>query len=146
MCVLPKFWTLLCQGIGQPELAEDARFADFKARYANRAELMAILDAAFSAKSTDDWMAAFAGKVPVAPVKTLAQALDNPYFIERGGIQPVDHPVRSNLKMIASPIRLDGTIAPSHAGPALGGQTEAILGDLGIDAGEIATLRRDGVI
>ena len=146
MCVLPKFWTLLCKGIGRPELADDSRFAGFEARYENRAALMEILDAAFSKQPTAHWMGVFAGQVPVAPVLTLSQALENPYFIARGGIQPVDHPAKPGLKMIASPIRLGGAIAPSRAGPALGGHTDEILGDLGFEYTEIAALRDKGVV
>ncbi len=146
MCVLPKFWVGLCEGIGRPELADDSRFSGFEARYENRDALMEILDEAFSKHPTAHWMGVFAGKVPVAPVLTLAQALDNPYFVARGGIQPVDHPVRLGLKMIASPIRLDGAIAPGRAGPALGGQTDKILGGLGFDQSDIAALRDEGVV
>lgn len=146
MCVLPKFWTQLCEGIGRPELATDDRFADFKARFKNRPGLMAILDDVFAAQTTDHWMGILAGRVPVAPVLTLPQALDNPYFAARGGIQPVDHPNRRELKMIASPIRLDGAIPPGEAGPALGGQTDAILDGLGYGADEIAELRDKRVI
>tara|TARA_B100000676_G_C17995543_1_gene797572 strand:- start:625 stop:762 length:138 start_codon:yes stop_codon:yes gene_type:complete len=40
-------------------------------------------------------------------VNDIAQALDNPFFRERGGIQEVNHPERSDFKLIASPIRLD---------------------------------------
>ncbi len=146
MCVLPKFWTQLCEGLGQPQLATDHRFADFKARFKNRPALMAILDAVFATQPTDHWMSVFAGKVPIAPVLTLPQALDNPYFAARGGIQPVAHPQKPDLKMIASPIRLDGAIPPGQAGPALGGQTDDILGRLGFSAEDIAALREKRVV
>jgi crotonobetainyl-CoA:carnitine CoA-transferase CaiB-like acyl-CoA transferase len=48
--------------------------------------------------------------------------------------------------MIASPVRIDGEIPPARPGPALGADTDAILGALGYDATAIADLRARGVI
>ncbi|PWQ83640.1 CoA transferase, partial [Enterococcus faecium] len=40
-----RFWAELCELIGRPELAEDARFADSLSRYVNRETCIAELDA-----------------------------------------------------------------------------------------------------
>ncbi len=146
MCVLDKFWRALCEGLGVPELIDDPRFIGFAERAKNREALIAILDEKFAARDTGHWMAMFAGKVPAAPVLSLGQALDNPYFRERGGVQAVDHPARTDLQMIASPIRLGGAIAPSTRGPALGEHSALVLGELGYGEGEIDAMRADGVI
>ncbi len=145
MCVLPKFWEALCHGIGQPTLTADPRFATPKARFANRDALAAILDAALAAQPTSHWMAVLAGKVPVAPVLTLGQALDNPYVAANGGLQQVAHPARP-LRVLSNPIRLDGTRATARPAPALGADTEAVLQAAGLSAAEIAALRDKQVI
>ena len=39
MCNKQKFWPVLCEKVGRPEWSDDPRFASFKARLENRAEL-----------------------------------------------------------------------------------------------------------
>jgi crotonobetainyl-CoA:carnitine CoA-transferase CaiB-like acyl-CoA transferase len=146
MCVLPKFWEALCDGLGLPDLPRDPRFATPRARFDNRADLAALLDAALKAHPTAHWMARLAGKVPLAPVLTLPEALDNPYLAETGGIQSFDHPARPGFRTLASPIRLDGARLAARPAPALGADTDAVLSQAGLSVDEIATLRRDGVI
>lgn len=146
MCVLPKFWAALCDVIGQPELATDPRFATPKDRFLNRDALADILDGALATAPTADWMARLGGRVPVAPVLSLGQALDNPYAQETGVIGAAAHPERADLRMLASPIRLDGARAAVRVGPALGADTDAVLADCGIDADGLRQLRADGVI
>ena len=58
MCNKQKFWPVLCEKIGRPEWSDDPRFASFKARLENRAELTRLLDAALSARGTAAWLAA----------------------------------------------------------------------------------------
>jgi len=78
-------------------------------------------------------------------VNDIAQALDNPFFRERGGIQEVNHPERSDFKLIASPIRLDEPL-PDRPGPQLGADTHDVLAELGYLDWEIESLRDAGVI
>ena len=79
MCNKQKFWPVLCEKLGQPEWSDDPRFASFKARLENRAELTRLLDAALSARGTAAWLEHFAGAVPAAPVHDIAHALGSEF-------------------------------------------------------------------
>ena len=94
MCVLPKFWQALATSLGVPELIEDARFKGPRDRYDNRDALMEILDARAATRTSAEWMAEFGGRVPAAPVLDMAQAGENPFFRDRGGVVPAPHPLR----------------------------------------------------
>ena len=146
MCVLPKFWERLCQLIGQPSLLQDARFQTTRDRYNNRAALSSLLDTAFGARKTADWMAILAGQVPAAPVLTLQAALDNPYFANNNGIQTIDHPERPGLRVLSNPIRLDGARAKATPAPKQGADTQSVLRNAGFSDDDIRSLREDKVI
>ena len=146
MCQLPKFWTILCERIARPDLAADPRFATNPDRLANRAALTEMLDAHFGTAPMAHWQALLEGHVPVAPVYTLDAAMDNPWLDTIGMIDTVDHPARSGLRVLASPIKVDGQRLPSRAGPRLGADSDAILAEHGFGADEIAGFRAAGVI
>lgn len=146
MAQLPKFWEILVQRIGHPELAHDPRFLTPADRRANRETLTQLLDALFETQPTAHWCARLEGHVPIAPVNELAQALDNPWLDTIAMKQTVAHPDRADLQVLASPIRIDGERLPGRAAPLLGADSDAILGELGYDAGEIARLRADGTV
>ncbi len=145
MAQTPKFWEILCQRIERPDLMEDPRFKDFSDRHENRDALTEVLDEILSARTTAQWMEVFAGALPSAPVYDIAQALDNPFFVERGGVQTVAHPDRPDLKLVASPYRLDEAI-PDRPGPKLGADTDDILRQLGYADDEIAALKKSGAV
>ena len=98
------------------------------------------------ARGTAEWMALLAGKVPIAPVLSLAQAIDNPYFRAQGGVLDLPHPARPDLKVLASPIRLNGARLPGQAGPSYGADTAALLAAQGYSEDEIAHLRALGAV
>ncbi len=145
MAQTQKFWELLCERLGRPELADDPRFRSYEKRHANRDSLTEVLDEVLTRRTTADWLETFAGALPCAPVNDIAQALDNPYFRERDGVQTVDHPDRPDLKLLASPIRLDDAV-PNRPGPKLGADTDAILAELGYDDDAIAALKKEGAV
>jgi crotonobetainyl-CoA:carnitine CoA-transferase CaiB-like acyl-CoA transferase len=147
MCNKEKFWPVLAERLGRPEWAADPRFATFRARLENRAALTGLLDAAFSERTTAEWLEAIGGAVPAAPVLDVGQALDNPFVRERGGVAEFARaeggpPVR----MLTGPVRVDGRLPPTRAAPALGADTEAVLRRLGLDGDAIADLRRRGAV
>ncbi len=141
MCNKEKFWPVLCERLDRPEWAADPRFRTFKDRLANRDEVNRLLDDALSARTTAEWLAHFAGRVPAAPVNDLKAALDNPFVAERDGIGDYGH-----VRMVAGPVRDGASEPPSHAAPALGADTDTVLRDCGFSDSDIAALRADKVI
>ena len=147
MCVLPKFWEELCGALGLPELIEDPRFLSNEDRHRNREELAPLLDAAFRKERTRTWMGRLAGRVPVAPVLDLRDALGSAYAAESGAIETIAHPdAPKGLSFIASPIRLDGRRPTTRAAPKLGADTEEVLSELGYDEMDTRRFRDQGVI
>ena len=145
MAQLPKFWTLLVDRIGAPELAQDARFATIPARLEHRDALVAALEAIFTRKTTAHWVDRLGGVVPVAPIYGLAEALDSHDVADM--IDTVPHPdAPDGMRVLSNPIRIDGARLPNRAAPKLGADTEAVLGEAGIGAAEVAELRAAGVI
>lgn len=139
-----------CQAIGRPDLMADARFADNRARIANRQALLDVLGEEFAGWTVAQLDAALsAAGVPVSPVYTISQAVAQPQVQARGAIADVDHPRLGPVRMVASPIRYSRT--PIHADiappPTLGQHTEEVLAqDLGLDDAEIEALRRSGAV
>jgi succinate---hydroxymethylglutarate CoA-transferase len=146
MCNKEKFWGVLAQALGRPEWTTDPDFATFEARLANRERVTQMLDVALMQRTTDEWIAHFAGAVPAAPVYDVAQALDNEFVAERGAIAEFTYPDGRTARMIAAPIRVPGTDPPTHAAPAMGADTEAELRAVGYSKERIAALRAAGVI
>lgn len=141
MCNKEKFWTLLAEELGHPEWATDPRYAEFPARLERRDAITVMLDEAFSRDTTAAWLAKLNGKVPVAPVNDVAQALDNPFVAERGGVADFVYPDGRTARLLANPIRCQDADPPRRAAPALGADTDALLGELGYDEERIGDLR-----
>ena len=127
MCMSEKFWTELTRALGQERLASDPRFADGHTRHQHRHELTEILDAVFRTATTEQWLARLSGVLPVAPVYDVAEALTSPFARASGMIQTVEHPEKSDLKLLASPIKVNGERAQVRPGPALGADNDALL-------------------
>ena len=143
MAQTQRFWELLCDKVGRPGLK--AEFGDYASRREQRDALTKILDAEFGTRSTAAWLDVLRGTVPCGPVYDLAQALENPYFLERGGVQVLDHPDKPGFKLVASPFRIDEPL-PARRAPKLGEHTDALLGELGYGAAEIERLKKSGAI
>ena len=143
MAQTQRFWELLCDALGRADLK--ARYPSFEARREHRDELTGVLDKEFTRKETKEWLQKLSGVIPCGPVFDLAQALQNPYFLERGGVQVFDHPDRPGFKLVASPFRL-GEPLPARPAPKLGQHTEELLEALGYAEDEITKLKRGKVV
>jgi crotonobetainyl-CoA:carnitine CoA-transferase CaiB-like acyl-CoA transferase len=126
-CMNDGFWRALVRGIGRPELESDARFVDLQARLAHRDALTEALDAEFRRHPTAHWLEKLAGSLPIGPVYDIARALENPFPMRTGMIGTVPHPQRGSLRVLASPIRINGRRLEQRAGSAAGADNESLL-------------------
>lgn len=147
MCNKEKFWPVLCERIGRPEWGTDPRFASFKARLANRAEMTELVDGVLMERTTVEWLELFAGAVPAAPVLDIAEALENPYVRDSDRVADFTGPDGETVvRMLTGPVRIGGETLPTRAAPLLGADTEAVLGRIGIGPERIAQLKERGAV
>jgi crotonobetainyl-CoA:carnitine CoA-transferase CaiB-like acyl-CoA transferase len=146
VCAKEKFWQRLVGVLGIARVREDARFAGFAARRANRALVVATLQDVLATRSTADWIAALtAAGVPCGPVNEVGAALADPQTAARGLIARTEHPAFGSASWIASPVRVGEPPAEHRRAPELGEHTETVLRDLlGYDEARIAALRAKG--
>jgi len=123
--------------IGRPELADDPRFARNADRLAHRAELATELEAALSARSTDDWVEALieAG-VPCGPIHDYRQVFEDPHTQAR------EMEVRlGSTRMLGIPVKMSDTPgAIRRAAPEPGEHTAEVLREAGLSEAEIGAL------
>jgi crotonobetainyl-CoA:carnitine CoA-transferase CaiB-like acyl-CoA transferase len=141
MCNKEKFWPILCERVDRPEWADDPRFRRFKERLEHHDLVNRLLDEALSHRTTEQWLERFAGLVPAAPVNDLKSALENPFVVERRRIREY-----GPIRMVPGPVIDAAAEAPREPAPALGVDTDAVLGECGFSATEIRQLRASGVI
>jgi crotonobetainyl-CoA:carnitine CoA-transferase CaiB-like acyl-CoA transferase len=116
----------LCRAMGREDLARDERFARNPDRVANREELVTILQEEFSRETADEWVGKIrdAG-VPCGPVNGIAGVFSDGHVLSSGILQDVEHPAAGTLKMLASPVLVDGERLPiRRPPPALGQHTD----------------------
>jgi len=146
MCNKEKFWGELCRKIGRPEWIDDARFRRFPDRLQHRVLLTELIDEALQARTTDEWLADFAGSVPAAPIYDVTQALENPWVKGSARIESIPVEGGAPLALLTSPLRGAGLPLAGRLAPALGADTESVLADAGLAGDEIARLRAERVI
>jgi formyl-CoA transferase len=138
----------LAAAMGQPELAEDPRYATHAARGKNQVELDACIN---------DWTRTISlvpleallndNGVPCGLIYTAPDMLADPHFQARQAIVELPHPNFGTLKMQnVAPKLSDTPGAVRHVGPELGEHTDQILsGLLKIDAATLADWRARGI-
>jgi crotonobetainyl-CoA:carnitine CoA-transferase CaiB-like acyl-CoA transferase len=147
--VTEEHWRNLARAMGREELADDPRFATNAARMEN---LEATDEIVAEWTRTLGKMEIFAQtkrhRIPCAPVRNVAEVMNDPHMHGRGMLEWIDHPDLGRVVVPNSPIRLHGaTKPPTRPSPALGAHNQEIYGDwLGLTAGEIEGLRESGVI
>jgi len=145
MAQLPKFWERLADELGLGGLKTDPRFRTNTDRHANREALIELIEAVTTTRPTAHWVALLGGKVPVAAVNDLGQALDSEWMVANGMVTAVDHPA-GPVRVLANPIMVDGQRLPNQTAPALGADTLDLLAEIGISAQDAAVLKSQGTI
>jgi crotonobetainyl-CoA:carnitine CoA-transferase CaiB-like acyl-CoA transferase len=138
-----------CEVAGRPELATDERFAKNQARVRNRGVLVPMLEEIIRSRPKARWLAALeAAKVPCGAINNLAEVFADAHVNERGMVDTWSHPLREEVRLVASPIKMSGTpVRTDRPPPLLGQHTSEVLEELlGCDAQRIDMLKQQGAI
>ncbi|WP_354673503.1 CaiB/BaiF CoA transferase family protein [Cupriavidus alkaliphilus] len=144
-----QFQRFCTEVIERPDLAADERFATNTGRSANRQALLPELRAELARRPRELLLARLsAAGIPCGEVLGLLEALRSRRSAEAGLLAELPNPETGRVEVLAPPYRLDGERVPVRAAPPLLSQdTERVLGDLlGMDAGQVATLKAAGVV
>ncbi len=143
-----EIYRRLCEALERPELAGDPRYATGKSRSDNRDALNAEIEAITRGRTSADWIEALnkAG-VPSGPIYKMNEVFDDPQVKHLGITRKVAHPVLGDVEVIGQAIELSRTPwSVRSATPEAGEHTDAVLGELGYSAGDIAGLRAKKVV
>ncbi len=141
-------FVILARVIGQPGLAEDARFADMASRKKNEAALDRIIEE-WTQERDRDWMAnefCRAG-LAAAPSRNGEDIYADPHLRARGTFVTVDHPELGELELVGSPWKMSGDEVQLQHAPLLGEHNDEVLkGLIGLSGAEVDDLRRNDII
>ncbi len=150
-CGTDQFFRNLCTLMGQAELAEDPRFVTNAKRCENYFTDLKPLVAQWAKDRTLaelETVIVGAG-IPFSRIYNIEQACQSQVIRERNMLWTVhDTGIGQDIQVPGTPIKMHGCAdAPERPAPLVGEHTEAVLKDLlGMEAGEISALQRDGVI
>ncbi len=143
-----KFWRMLCEVLGVPELGREALYDQNGKRTVRGAELTALLQPIFKQKPTAEWEQLLVEKgVPCGAVNSYLEFLNDPQVSAMNMNPIIAHPLIGDMRMVGVPIHFEkASCAAQRPAPLLGQHTEEVLRELGYDDTRIAQLRTARVI
>ena len=138
-----------CSVAGRDDLALDPLYAKNQGRVRHRAALVPQLEAVMMTRTKAEWLPALeAAKVPCGAINNLAEVFADPHVQARAMVNHWQHPNKSDLSLVASPIKLSLTPVRCDLPPPLLGQhTDEVLEELlGYSGQQLAELKQSRTI
>jgi len=141
-------WEKLLEVIGRTDLLDDPRFATPETRYKNNSEVEKIISAWTRTRTKYEAMEELGrAGVPAGAILTNADLSNDPYLRRRGMIVEVEHPQLGPVVMPGFPLQMSASRVPVKPAPLLGEHNEEVyIKMLGLSAGELERLQREGVV
>jgi len=142
-----EHWHRLLKVLGREDLIGDQRYETPAARGERRDEVDALV-AEFTRRHDKHEAMRLIGAagVPAGAVLDTMELSNEPSFEQRGVLQVMEHP-SGPFKMPSWPVRFDGAPPKVEPAPLLGQHSAEVFGEwLGMSAGDVEALRKEGVI
>lgn len=139
----------LTQAAGQPELADDPRFATNPARVRHRDQLVPLLESLMLLQPRDTWIRLLEEVgVPCGPINDMADVFQDPQVLAREMRQDLPHPTAGQVSVPGSALKLSATpVTYRSAPPLLGQHTQEVLQSLvALSDGELDALKTRHII
>lgn len=147
-CANEKQWRGICEQLDLAALIADPRFSDNTERMRNREEMKTLLNQRLATRSQDEWVARLneAG-IPCGPIYTIDRALSHMQVSAREMILTTLHPAIGELRLLGTPVKIDGEgdVVRRHP-PLLGEHSREVLADAAFSPDEIASLLQSFVV
>lgn len=142
-----KQYRCLMEALGRADTFDDPRFADWFLRNDNEPALRAIIEDALASDNAKNWETRLnAAGAPCASIWRVEEVIEHRQVLARGALQTVDS-AYGPLRFIGSGFQLaHGSGKLDRAAPSLGAHTDAVLGEFGYSAEEIAGLRAAKIV
>ncbi|MBR1203360.1 MULTISPECIES: CaiB/BaiF CoA-transferase family protein [unclassified Bradyrhizobium] len=135
-------WQGFCKATGDPELANDARFATPASRSVNATARINKMQDYIGRHTTAEWLARLdAADVPCAPILRRGEIIANEQVVARGLIAELEQPGVGTVRQPKPAARFE-VDAAAIGGPAprIGQHTRQVLSDLGYGEAAIAEM------
>ena len=134
--------------LDRPDLADDPRFATTDMRQQHRDVLTPMLNEAFKTRTYAEWEVRLrAENLMYGPILSPEQVIEDPQALANDFFEEVDQPGVGTFRTINSPNKfVQNPASIKSTTPALGEQTDEILGALGYNTRGIDELREAKVI
>lgn len=140
-CAKEKFFRALMEELGLPV---ESQFADVEARRMHKDELVQLLASHFSKAPTTEWLERLSGRVPIAPVRTPAAALDQAGRERPEMVASYPHPTLGSVRTVGSPLHFSNWCPDYRPGPHLDEHRADVLSEVGYGASSVAGLEAAG--
>lgn len=148
MAAHQRWFGKLAEVLGPPSLLDDPRFATPAVRDEHAEALRATIEARLATRDAVDWQNdLLAAGVPSAAVVQLRSLVESGFYDDAGMIHDVQSNARGKPQRVAGATFSGRTIrtVPGVV-PALGADTDDVLGALGVTPERMAALRADAAI
>ncbi len=142
-----RHWRAFFDALGNPDWSRDPIYASMRSRTENIGTVLAKVAEVIETRTTDEWVRLFReAHIPATPIASLTDLLHDPHLVETGFWQERETPC-GTLRFPGIPTSFSATPgAIGDPGPALAGESEAILREAGFTTDEIASLVASGAV
>ena len=146
--IAARLWKRLCTALGFEQLLADPKYASWAKSPEWQPELRERLEARFRTKTTDEWLKILiAAGVPAGRVQWGAPVFEHPQLTANSVVMRSRHPRAGGMRTMGFPLQLRRTPARlRHPAPALGADSERLLGELGYTSAQVARLVQAKVV